>query len=570
MKRIKFFASILLMVLCFTGTCCAQTKIDWKQIKNIPDTLEFKNVLLEHLLFKSAYQPVMESIHQGAIYYDNMLERLRVYEHGQWRDLSVSIASDSIGAPLTILGYLQASDIYASQSAYIGKDVNVKGNVNASGTSTFNYLKVNNALKVPTVAGAALGVGSIYYNPTTKKLNILNSSNQWEPISIEVDSALSNTSTNPVQNKVITAKINQTDADLINGMAATLQASYNYSNGIATQAYNYADSTASASKNYADLQVNLLRSYVSQQLGSGTSDLYVHNIRVDNKLTVNGKSILDDDLLVHGNITASETIKAENVIASYVYASQELRLPSFSQIPPNNGIGHVQGSLGYNSTDQKLYYNSASGWKEVAPAGSSPSSSTPPSNPQAGQFYYNPTTNVMYYWNGTGWVPMSGGGSDVASRTASVDLGSNNFLIMDRLIYNNNFHPVYSVVDDTQCFAEVYKISNNHKILKLTAVVGTPSDFIHSGIIATTTYAIRIPDSVWSNQISSEFTGLTIESMSVYDKSYQQLFSSPGVFYEITTFSDTPQICFSFAPTWPIISESVIIFVVSYRYFSFY
>lgn len=285
-KYFKFFASILL-VLCFASMSCAQTKIDWKQIKNIPDTLEFKNVLLEHLLFKSAYQPVMESVHQGAIYYDNQLERLRVYEHGQWRDLSVSIASDSIGAPLTILGYLQASDIYASQSAYIGKDVNVKGNVNASGTSTFNYLKVNNALKVPTVASAALGVGSVYYDTTAKKLKVLNSSNQWDVVSVDVDNALSATSTNPVQNKVIYSKVDQIDTDLINGMAATLQASYNYSNGIATQAYSYADSTASASKNYADLQVNLLRSYVSQQLGSGTSDLYVNSIRTTNASVTN-------------------------------------------------------------------------------------------------------------------------------------------------------------------------------------------------------------------------------------------------------------------------------------------
>lgn len=437
MKRIKFFASILLM-LCLSVVCCAQTKIDWKQIKNIPDTLEFKNVLLEHLLFKSAYQPVMESIHQGAIYYDNMTERMRIYENGQWRDLSVTIASDSIGAPLTILGYLQANDIYAtqsayigkdvnvkgnvnaSQSAYIGKDVNVKGNVNASGTSTFNYLKVNNALKVPTVASAALGVGSIYYNPTTKKLNILNSSNQWEPISIEVDSALSTTSTNPVQNKVITAKINQTDANLINGMATTLQQSYNYANGIAAQAYNYADSAATdaetASKNYADLQIRLLNSTISEKLASGTSDLYVRSIRTTNASVTNllhARSIntdyaltvpsaYDSSLLPTGSTNRKANIFFDSTDQALNYAYR-----NSSNLIVTKKLATVDGTVsdvatGSNNTIA-VTKNGVTTNIAVGGEGKNPSSSTPPSNPTVGQMYFDTGDQMLKYWNGTSW-----------------------------------------------------------------------------------------------------------------------------------------------------------------------
>ncbi|MBP5468382.1 MAG: tail fiber protein [Candidatus Riflebacteria bacterium] len=232
-------------------------------------------------------------VNNGMIYFDSELQRFRVYQENAWRDLSsnIVIASDSLNNPLVIQGYISASNIYATESAVINKNLTVKGKLNASGPATLESLKVSKTLKVPVTASTTLGVGSVYYDTSENKLKILNSSNQWKTVSVDVDSVLSATSTNPVQNKIITAKINQTDADLINGMAATLQQSYNYANGIATQAYNYANNVASdaqtATQNYSDTQLGILRSYVSQQLGSGTSDLYVKSIKTTNASVTN-------------------------------------------------------------------------------------------------------------------------------------------------------------------------------------------------------------------------------------------------------------------------------------------
>lgn len=489
-KYFKFFASILL-ILCFADISCAQTKIDWKQIKNIPDTLEFNNVLLEHLLFKSAYQPVMDTAHKGAIYYDNQTERLRVYENGQWRDLSVSIASDSIGAPLTILGYLQASDIYASQSAYIGKDVDVKGNVNASGTSTFNYLKVNNALKVPTVASAALGVGSVYYDTSVNKLKVLNSSNQWKVISVDVDSALSTTSTNPVQNKVIAAKINQTDADLINGMAATLQQSYNYANGIATQAYNYADGIATqaynyadsvasdaqtASENYANTQIGILRSYVSQQLGSGTSDLYVKSLRVSEALKV--PVFVESSYLGVGSICYDNIVNKLRVLdedGEWYDVNKSILIKTGS----SNGTITVE-------EDDGATFNTY----EVAVKG-------------LGSAAY---TNVAS-------ITESIGGSDVASKTEDF------FSSAPLCVFSNPHIKGSNAVWDTSdtgnsCSFAFYKISDDYKTIRVSLSFG----YTQGSPFTQGTYGAMIAQSYYVYDIQPFIDGLEIETITAYSR----------------------------------------------------
>lgn len=438
MKRIKFFASILLM-LCLSVACCAQTKIDWKQIKNIPDTLEFKNVLLEHLLFKSAYQPVMESIHQGAIYYDNQLERLRVYENGEWRDLSVSIASDSIGAPLTILGYLQASDIYASRSAYIGKDINVKGNINGSGTTRLNSLIVNNTLKIPTTASTTLGVGSIYYNPTTKKLNILNSSNQWEPISIEVDSALSATSTNPVQNKVVKQKFDDVAASLtyniaiIDGRINTLNTnllasltqgltqanasaslyassavtiSEGYAQGLATSTYNAATAYTDALRTYVDSQDSRTLGSATAYVTDGTHNLDVHNINVRNQLTASEtttQSAYVDKSLSIGNPTGQHL---QGKYSYRFYTKDE----SYTQ-------GHTtyfrDGALFYSPLH---VFGKMKCWNSlIIPVKTGfPDSS----NIEQGYLFFNNNDGKLYIYDGSEFVDVSSGsGSGVSYET---------------------------------------------------------------------------------------------------------------------------------------------------------
>lgn len=448
-SHLKFFASILLMVLCFTGTCCAQTKIDWKQIKNIPDTLDFKNVLLEHLLFKSAYQPVMESVHQGAIYYDNQLEKLRVYENGQWRDLSVTIASDSIGAPLTILGYLQASDIYASQSAYIGKDVNVKGNINGSGTTRLNSLIVNNTLKIPTVASKTLGVGSIYYDTVNKQLKILNNSNQWEPISIDVDPVLSATSTNPVQNKVIYTKFDNFEASTTEQLQQALLDAYAYANGIATLAYNYTDATATNTKNYADNAAN-----------NASNSAYTAAVNYANAqiLVIDGRiNTLSTNLFASLTQGISQATTTAGIYASSAVSISE----GYTQTVASNTIAYTQGlatqtlNTAYAYTDalknyvdmaiatasrdtlssatelfvSDVYTGQSSGTikvlknhilEEVAVCGLGSAAytnvasltpqptSTPPSNPYEGQMYFDTYYKAMRYWDGTKWRTIQG------------------------------------------------------------------------------------------------------------------------------------------------------------------
>lgn len=380
MKRyFRFFASILLFTLCLMSISYAQTKIDWKQIKNIPKKLEFEDVMLNHLIFNPAYQPVMETSYQGAMYYDNQLQRLRVYENGQWRDLSVTIASDSIGAPLTILGYLQASDIYASRSAYIDKDINVKGNINGSGTTRLNSLIVNNTLKIPTTASTTLGVGSIYYNPTTKKLNILNSSNQWEPISIEVDSALSNTSTNPVQNKVISAEISNLTASLtynvtaidnqikqVNiNMLASLSAGLNAAEASTTVAINTASAALDAQFN-AEISSysNTLKSYIDAQ---------------------DFKTLASASLLLNNYVSNITTGTASGTITM-------IKNNTLTDVPVK-GLGDA------------AFTNVASISSTIG--GNVPSSVIPPLNPNPGQMYFDPTIGTIKIWDGSSWLVVS-------------------------------------------------------------------------------------------------------------------------------------------------------------------
>lgn len=441
MKKIFLFFAFLLSLLLYLGdSSYAQTKIDWKQIKNIPDTLEFKNVLLEHLFFKSAYQPVIDYIHQGAMYYDNQLERLRVYEHGEWRDLTaVTIASDSIGAPLTILGYLQATDIYASRSAYIGKDVNVKGNVNASGTSTFNYLKVNNALKVPTVASKTLGVGSIYYDTTAKKLKVLNSSNNWDIVSVDVDSALSATSTNPVQNKAIYTKFDNFNASVTQSLEQALIDAYNYTNAVATQTKNYADNAANnasdsaynAAVAYANTQImvidgrintlntNLLASLTQGLTGANASaTLYASSaVQISEgyaqglaTATYNAAASYTDalrtyvdtqDRLTMASATNNAIASATELFVSDVYTGVT---SGTIKVLKNNQLTEVAvqglGDAAFTSVA------SISSTISSTISGNVPSHITPPSNPSPGQMYFDPASGTIKFWTGSEWYAI--------------------------------------------------------------------------------------------------------------------------------------------------------------------
>lgn len=164
-------------------------------------------------------------VNNGMIYFDSELQRFRVYQENGWRDLSSNyiIDGNTLTNPLIINGYLESSNLYVNENASITKNLNVggnasitknlavKGRLNASGPATLESLKVNKAMKVPVTASTTLGVGSVYYDTTAGKLKVFNSSNNWDTVGndITVDDALSETSTNPLQNKVITTNFRQ-------------------------------------------------------------------------------------------------------------------------------------------------------------------------------------------------------------------------------------------------------------------------------------------------------------------------------------------------------------------------
>lgn len=453
-KKYNCFALLFCLCLSFAISISAQTKIDWKQIKNIPKKLEFEDLILNHLIFNSAYQPVMDSAHQGAIYYDNQLERLRVYENGEWRDLAVTIASDSIGAPLVILGYLQASDIYASKSAYIGKDINVKGNINGSGTANLNSLKVYKTFKVPTTASTTLGVGSIYYDTTANKLKVLNSNNQWEVVSINVDTALSATSTNPVENRVIYNKFDNFEANVALELQQTLLDAYNYANGIATQAYNYTDAVATNTKNYADnvatgayqagkqysynvatsayqaarqyadtqllvidgrintLNTNLLASLTQGLTDANASSTLYASSAVDisegytNTIASNTEAYARGLATQTLNAAASYTLALRDYVDSQDLATLASATKLFvSDVATSTVNGTISVTKNGSTTNVAIKGLGDAAYANVA-SFTPQSSSTPPSNPYLGQTYFDTVNNCLVYWNGTTWVSL--------------------------------------------------------------------------------------------------------------------------------------------------------------------
>lgn len=100
------------------------------------------------------------------IYYDSSLDRFRIFQEGGWRDLSpnVFISSDSLSSPLVLQGYLQATNIYASNSVIVkdslsvGKELNAGEKMNVNGLATFTKgLSIGNGVE-PAVLDATRGV----------------------------------------------------------------------------------------------------------------------------------------------------------------------------------------------------------------------------------------------------------------------------------------------------------------------------------------------------------------------------------------------------------------------------
>lgn len=392
--------------------------------------------------FSGRSQPT-PPVNNGMLYFDSDLQRFRVFQENGWRDLSSNYIIDgtTLTNPLIIDGYLDTRYVYVNNNAsisknlFVGENINssgtatiqnvnilndstinrnltVKGNINSSGTaniknlnvtdnSTINKnltvkgklnasgpailesLKVNKTLKVPVTASTTLGVGSVYYDTTAGKLKVLNSSNSWDTVGndIAVDTSMSSSSTNPVQNKVIYSALTQLATSLTNTLTNYVDTTKNnilesvllgYVSAV-TQGQTNGTIRVTKNGSATDVSVKGLGSAAYANVASfsapitSNTDLYVKNLHIDNKLYVDGNySIFDYDLLVGGNIKASETVRADSFIGRDVYASESMRLPRFDSVPVSGTIG----SIGYNNTDQKLYYRAASGWTSLDSGGS--------------------------------------------------------------------------------------------------------------------------------------------------------------------------------------------------------
>lgn len=359
--------------------------------------------------FSGRSQPT-PPVNNGMLYFDSDLQRFRVYQENAWRDLSsnIVITSDSLTSPLVIQGYISASNIYATNSAVINKNLTVKENINSSGTATIQNvnilndstinrnltvkgninssgtaniknlnvtdnstinknltvkgklnasgpailesLKVNKTLKVPVTASTTLGVGSVYYDTVTGKLKVLNSSNTWDNVGtdITVDSAMSSTSTNPVQNKVV-------------------------------------------------------NSYISQRLGSGTSNLYVRTLKTELalKLPIVGSSILGLGSIYFDPFKNRVRVFVNN--SDDVFIDKDIKIKTGShdgtiKVEEDDGLNFSTYEVAVKGLGSAAYANVASFTPQ--------STSTPPSNPYAGQTYFDTNDDVLKYWNGTSWIAL--------------------------------------------------------------------------------------------------------------------------------------------------------------------
>ena len=327
--------------------------------------LNCTNKILSPVLELEASSQPPSPPYNGMIYFDSNLQRFRVYQENAWRDLSSNyiIDGNTLTNPLIINGYLESSNLYVNENASITKNINVggnasitknlnvKGNIYSSGTAILKSLKVDKTFKVPTSASTTLGVGSIYYDATAGKLKAYNGSS-WDIVGndIVVDSTMSSTSTNPVQNKVIYTKFDNFEASTTEQLQQALLDAYAYANGIATLAYNYTDATATNTKNYADNAAN-----------NASNSAYTAAVNYANAqiLVIDGRiNTINTNLLA----SLTQGLTAANASSS-LYASSAVDISEgYTQTVASNTIEYAQGlatqtlNAGYAYTDALRTY----------------------------------------------------------------------------------------------------------------------------------------------------------------------------------------------------------------------
>ena len=345
----------------------------------------------------------------GYIYYDIDTQRLMGYQEGHWRDLSpvTIIGTDSLHSPLIIEGYLETTNSYVENRVVIG---NASESHNEIGTASAKIDFGNDgAIRIPVNSNpnqlnTEFGTGSIAYNPTTKKLLVYDGTNWISPVpEITVDSSISSTSTNPVQNKEVYRFIAQTEsnsfyyiAEAIRNVVKNVHNQMTDITGVPTlnswpiggttshdtpllqEAYEsfkalidyvrsatlnsaktYADTVAattlSSAKTYADGKTTTVDTAMS-----GTSTHAVQNKVIKSYIdTKDAQTLASASLYVDNKLSSSSNVNVNGVWANTLQVNNMLRLPlsTVSNAPI--------GSLAYNSTSSKLQYKDASGWKDI-------------------------------------------------------------------------------------------------------------------------------------------------------------------------------------------------------------
>ena len=471
--------------------------------------------------FSGRSQPT-PPVNNGMLYFDSDLQRFRVYQEDGWRDLSsnIVIASDSLTNPLIIQGYISASNIYATNSAVINKNLTVKENINSSGTATIQNvnilndstinrnltvkgninssgtaylknlnvtdnstinknltvkgklnasgpailesLKVNKTLKVPVTASTTLGVGSVYYDTTAGKLKVLNSSNTWDTVGndIAIDSAMSSTSTNPVQNKVV-------------------------------------------------------NSYISQQLGSGTSNLYVRTLKTELalRLPIVGSNILGLGSIYYDPFWNRVRVYVNN--SDDVFIDKDIKIKTGShdgtiKVEEDDGVNFSTYEVAVKGLGTAAYSNVAS----FSAANHNHDSSYAAINHSHtyDSELNDSSTNAVQNKKIKAYIDSHSGGSDVASQTYSISsipfCQFTNPHLKDNVVVWDEIDTAY------RCSFSLYKISDDYKIIRLNL----PFGFTQGSPFASGTYGASIAQSYYIYDIQPLIDGLEIESITAYSE----------------------------------------------------
>lgn len=281
---------------------------------------------------------------------------------------------------------------------------------------------------------------------------------QWAPsgAAIAIDTALSATSTNPVQNKVITTSLNNCETAL-NTIAAKAETANNKANAAIPKA-NIDTVIPENASTASDSRVPSTK-VIANSFSSITNELVTIHDDINNATSTANNAIPKSkiDTSINGNETDNTTVPGTGAIVSYIKTNNSGISTQISNISSRvttvenwkntignknvaNGVagldagGRISPSqlpAGYDNVDflenfvtsnptsgmtaGQMYYNSTTKKIFTATSATAGTESTPNGNDKV---YINKTSNKSYRWTGSGMVSV-GDGSGVALGTTS-------------------------------------------------------------------------------------------------------------------------------------------------------